>query len=64
MLMTNNSQATMQIYQMMSQTQEEIPGQVLFQQPVHLEDARGVVAPFHLEFVTSPNVSCALAFFD
>lgn len=26
------------------------------QQPIYLEDARGVLAPFHLEFVTSVQV--------
>ena len=41
----------------MTQSQKEIPGQVLRQQPVYLEDARGVVTPFHLEFVTSAEVS-------
>ncbi|KAH6637119.1 hypothetical protein F5144DRAFT_207203 [Chaetomium tenue] len=46
----------MEIHQMMSQAQTEIPGQVLRQQPVYLEDARGVLAPFHLEFVTSAQI--------
>jgi hypothetical protein len=49
---------TTQIYQKMTQAQTEVPGQVLRQQPVYLEDARGVLAPFHLEFVTSADVSC------
>jgi hypothetical protein len=54
----------MQIYQMMSQAQTEVPGQVLRQQPVYLEDARGVLAPFHLEFVISADVSCATVFYN
>jgi hypothetical protein len=47
----------MQIYQIMSQAQGEVPGQVMRQQPVYLEDAGGVLAPFHLEFVTCADVS-------
>ncbi len=47
---------TTQIYQKILQDQTEVPGQVLRQQPVYLEDARGIMAPFHLEFVTSAQV--------
>ena len=43
--------------QIISQSQTDIPRQILRQQPVYLEDARGVLAPFHLEFVTSAEVS-------
>ncbi len=43
--------------QITSQSQTDIPRQILRQQPVYLEDARGVLAPFHLEFVTSAEVS-------
>jgi hypothetical protein len=56
MVFTSYRQATIQIHHMMSQARTEIPGQVLRQQPVYLEDARGVLAPFHLEFVTSADV--------
>ncbi len=45
------------ISQLISQSQANIPRQILRQQPVYLEDARGVLAPFHLEFVTSAEVS-------
>jgi hypothetical protein len=61
MIMMQTLQATTRIIQMMSQAQSEIPGQVLRQQPVYLEDARGVLVPFHLEFVTCVDVSCAIA---
>ncbi|KAL2258157.1 hypothetical protein VTK26DRAFT_8641 [Humicola hyalothermophila] len=40
----------------MLQSHSEIPGQVMRHQPVYLEDARGVVAPFSLEFVTCAEV--------
>ena len=58
----NYRQATIQVHQIISQAQTEIPGQVLHQQPVYLEDARGVLAPFHLEFVTSADVRSTTAF--
>jgi hypothetical protein len=51
----------MQLYQIMSQAQAEVPSQVMRQQPVYLEDAHGVVAPFHLEFVTCADVSSVAA---
>ncbi|KAH6845649.1 hypothetical protein B0I37DRAFT_380785 [Chaetomium sp. MPI-CAGE-AT-0009] len=56
LIMMQTLQTTMQIHQMMSQAQTDIPGQVLRQQPVYLEDARGILAPFHLEFITSANI--------
>jgi hypothetical protein len=54
----------MPIYQIMSQAQAqaEVPAQVMRQQPVYLEDARGISAPFHLEFVTCADVSRVTAF--
>jgi len=46
----------LQTYQTVLMIQNSMPSQVMRQQPVYLEDARGFPAPFHLEFVTSLEV--------
>ena len=47
----------LQTYQAILQLQSQLPAQVLRDQPVYLEDAKGFSAPFYLEFVTSLDVS-------
>ena len=40
--------------------QKDIPPQVLLQKPVVLNDALGRIAPFHLEFINSPEALLAV----
>jgi hypothetical protein len=54
--MTKVLQSTMQIYQTILQFQD-LPPQVMRQQPVYLLDAKGYELPFYLEFITSRDVS-------
>jgi hypothetical protein len=47
---------TTKLLQAVSQLQQDLPRQIMMQKPVYLEDARGVMAPFYLEFITSKEV--------
>jgi hypothetical protein len=44
----------------MMETQNPIPAQVLLQKPFILNDARGRIMPFHLEFIDSPEALIAV----
>ena len=48
--------AVFETYQAILQIQRELPPQILRQQPVYLQDAKGLLAPFYLEFVISKEV--------
>jgi replicative DNA helicase len=47
---------TTEILRAVSRLQQDLPRQVMMQKPIYLEDARGVTAPFYLEFITSKEV--------
>jgi hypothetical protein len=53
-------QSTLQIYQAVLQSETNLPPQVMRQQPVYLLDAKGFELPFHLEFITSREVSSVI----
>jgi hypothetical protein len=57
--MTKVLQSTLQNYQTILQFQD-LPPQVMRQQPVYLLDAKGYELPFYLEFITSRDVSYVL----
>jgi hypothetical protein len=56
-LMMKVLDSTLQTFQLVLQLRNDIPAQVMREQPVQLMDARGEIVPVHLEFIKFSEVS-------